>query len=279
MAIREAGRGDGRAICGGLDPRAARQSARRAALGGVRGHAGRVARGVAKSLAGALGLAILAPSGSVAQAAPANRPTSRPAFVARVEGPDHAPVEDAVVSLVPAASAPGRAPGGPRPRATMDQQDLAFVPHVLAIATGTVVDFPNSDQVRHSIYSFSAAKRFEVRLYRGFEAPPITFDAPGLVVLGCNIHDHMLGFVYVLDAPHFGVSDGQGGVEIAGVPAGRYRLELRHPRLVEGLVASREIELPASSPVVIALGETPPPRPPARPEPDPLQSLFGTTAP
>ncbi len=199
---------------------------------------------------------------------------------ARVEAPDGAPVLDAVVALVPLGGVKGgrTAPAsGSPPRATMDQVDLAFVPHVLAVAAGTVVDFPNSDQVRHSLYSFSAAKQFEVKLYRGYEAPPITFETPGLVVLGCNIHDHMVGYVYVLEATHFGVSDETGIAVLRGVPAGRYRLELRHPRLDESLVVAREVELPVAAPLVIPLGAAPPPRPPARPDVDPLQSLFGGT--
>lgn len=204
---------------------------------------------------------------------------AEPAFSVRVVGPDGKPVLDAVLSLEPVGEIGKRAPastGGVRPKATMDQVELAFVPHVLAVAKGTVVDFPNSDQVRHSIYSFSAAQTFEIKLYKGFEAPPITFDQPGLVVLGCNIHDHMLGFVYVLDAPHFAVSDEQGVAEIAGVASGRYRLELRHPRLDESLVVGRDVELPVAGVLKIALDESPPPRPASTRTLDPLQSLFGT---
>jgi len=207
-------------------------------------------------------------------------------FAARIVGPDQTPVLDAVVSLAPVgvaspdttspkAASTSRSPAASPPRATMDQVDLAFVPHVLAVATGTVVDFPNSDQVRHSLYSFSAAKTFEVKLYRGFEAPPIRFEKPGLVVLGCNIHDHMLGFVYVLDAPHFAISDETGALAIPDVAAGRYRLELRHPRLDESVVVTREIVLPEDSALTLALEETPPPRPAPRTDFDPLQSLFG----
>lgn len=201
-----------------------------------------------------------------------NRP-----FRARVEAPDGSPVLDAVVSLVPVEAGTKRKAGSPSsPReATMDQVGLAFVPHVLAVGVGTVVDFPNSDQVRHSIYSFSAAKQFEIKLYRGFEAPPITFDEPGLVVLGCNIHDHMLGFIYVLDAPHFATSDEAGALEIPSLRPGRYRLELRHPRIDESIVLEREIELPAESPLTLRLGERPRPRPSPRQDLDPLQSLFG----
>jgi len=232
--------------------------------------AGRTSRrGICGSLIPAI-LVALVPLASPTWAA-------EPAFRSRVEAPDGSPVLDAVVSLVPVV--PGAAPAvasPPSPReATMDQVGLAFVPHVLAVSVGTVVDFPNSDQVRHSIYSFSAAKQFEIKLYRGFEAPPITFDEPGLVVLGCNIHDHMLGFIYVLDTPLFAVSDEAGALEIPNVRAGRYRLELRHPRIDESIVLEREIELPAESPLTLTLGERPPPRPSSRQDVDPLQSLFG----
>ena len=227
-------------------------------------------RGAGRVFCGVLSLAVAL--------APASGSAAAGVFAARVEAPDHAPVLDAVVSLVPLPVAQGAHPSSPqagRPKATMDQIGLAFVPHVLAVATGTVVDFPNSDQVRHSIYSFSAAKRFEVKLYRGFEAPPISFDEPGLVVLGCNIHDHMLGFIYVLDTPHFAISDEAGAVEIRDLPPGRYRLELRHPRIDTSLVLEREIELPAESSLTLPLGENPPPRPAPRQDVDPLQSLFG----
>jgi len=236
---------------------------------------GRVARRVVCRLLICSGLAFAAILSPIGEAG------AEPVVSIRVEDPDRAPVVDAVVSLVPIG--PDRRAGSESPpstvrRATMDQVDLAFVPHVLAVAVGTVVDFPNSDQVRHSIYSFSAARTFEVKLYRGFEAPPITFDRPGLVVLGCNIHDHMVGFVYVLDAPYFGVSDASGAIELPGVRPGRYRLELRHPRRDEGIVLAREIELPGESEIVLALDAPPPPRDAARTDVDPLQSLFGEPA-
>jgi len=203
-----------------------------------------------------------------------------PGFVARVEAPDGSLVVDAVVALVPLEASASRRPrAAAPPRATMDQVDLGFVPHVLAVEVGTVVDFPNSDQVRHSIYSFSAARTFEIKLYRGFEAPPVTFDRPGLVVLGCNIHDHMLGFVYVLESPWLATSDAAGRVAIADAPPGRYRLELRHPRLEESLVVAREIVLPDDARATLALPARPPPRPDLRPAPDPLQDLFGAIVP
>lgn len=135
------------------------------------------------------------------------------------------PLSDAVITL--------RGPFGkdlPAPTpGLMDQRDKQFVPHVLAVRTGTAVSFPNSDDIRHQVYSFSPAKRFELRLYQDTPSEPVLFDKPGLVVLGCNIHDWMLGYIYVTDDPWFGVSDEQGRVEIGQLLPGRYAVTLWHP--------------------------------------------------
>lgn len=141
---------------------------------------------------------------------------------------DGRPVADAVVTLQGPASAPQGAL-----KADMDQRDQRFAPHVLAVHTGTQVRFPNSDNIRHQVYSFSTTKRFELRLYEGTPAAPLLFDKPGVVVLGCNIHDWMLGYIYVTDDPRFGVSDDQGRVRLADLPAGDYRLTLWHPQLAD----------------------------------------------
>ncbi|WP_439889296.1 methylamine utilization protein [Pseudomonas sp. MBLB4123] len=116
-------------------------------------------------------------------------------------------------------------------QAVMDQQAKQFVPNVLAVRTGTSVSFPNSDNIRHHVYSFSPAKRFELRLYQGTPSEPVRFDKPGVVVLGCNIHDWMVGYVYVTDDPWFAVSDEQGQVRFADLPAGRYAVTLWHPQI------------------------------------------------
>lgn len=96
----------------------------------------------------------------------------------------------------------------------MNQIDKQFSPRVLAVKTGQLVDFPNSDNIRHHIYSFSDAKPFEVRLYSGEEADPVMFDSPGVVVLGCNIHDQMLGYIYVSDAAQAWTTDSKGQTEL-----------------------------------------------------------------
>jgi plastocyanin len=143
------------------------------------------------------------------------------------------PVDQVVVVLEPAGGgrtgAELRGSAGVQ-RAVIDQRSLKFVPEISVVRTGTAIDFPNSDQVRHQVYSFSAAKNFKLALYAGHVYPPLVFDRPGLVTLGCNIHDSMIGFVYVTDSPWFGKTDPQGRIEIAAIPPGEYRVHLWHPR-------------------------------------------------
>ena len=114
--------------------------------------------------------------------------------------------------------------------AVMDQVNRAFVPDLLVIPVGSTVTFPNSDSVSHQIYSFSPARRFQLPLYRGKPYPPVHFDTPGVVTLGCNIHDEMLAYLVVTDAPYFGRTD-TSGTWSAEVTRGRYRIAVWHPRL------------------------------------------------
>jgi plastocyanin len=93
------------------------------------------------------------------------------------------------------------------PIAVMDQQDKQFVPHMLVVQTGTSVEFPNHDDVSHHVYSFSRAKSFELGLYKGQKYPPVVFDVAGTIVLGCNIHDGMLGYIKVVDTPYFALTN------------------------------------------------------------------------
>jgi hypothetical protein len=109
------------------------------------------------------------------------------------------------------------------------------------------VSFPNRDDIRHQVYSFSPAKRFELRLYKGTPSEPVLFDKPGLVVLGCNIHDWMVGYIYVTDDPWFAVSDATGTLHLDALPAGRYQVTLWHPQMIDLLPqAGADIELPAA---------------------------------
>jgi plastocyanin len=109
------------------------------------------------------------------------------------------------------------------------QQFQAFAPEVTAVAVGTTVEFPNLDRMRHHVYSFSATKPFEIRLYSGDEIPKVTFDKPGVVAIGCNIHDWMEGYVYVTDAPYFASTDATGTALLRDLPPGEYRLTAWHP--------------------------------------------------
>ena len=124
------------------------------------------------------------------------------------------------------------APVAPQ-QVSVDQVNEAFVPHVRAITTGSSVLFPNSDHIRHHVYSFSPAKAFELPLYIGIPAAPVTFDTAGLVTLGCNIHDHMLGYILVLDTPWYAEVTA-GAARIDDLPAGELVVGLWHPRLVGG---------------------------------------------
>lgn len=129
-----------------------------------------------------------------------------------------APVAEAVVFLLAAPDAAG-SPGAGR-SATMDQIDKRFVPHVLPVAVGTAVSFPNHDQIHHHVYSFSSAKTFEIPLYKGEQAAPVVFDQPGAVTLGCNIHDWMSGVILVVPTAHFATTDASGAFTLRDLPAG-----------------------------------------------------------
>ena len=142
-----------------------------------------------------------------------------------------APVADVVLVL--------ESVGGATPRrhekqtARMEQRDRHFKPELLVVETGTLVDFPNNDSVSHQVYSFSTPRRFQLSLYRGSAHPPIAFDTPGLVVLGCNIHDEMVGYILVTDSPYHGQTDAHGAARIAAVPAGMYRIRAWGPRIAD----------------------------------------------
>lgn len=138
------------------------------------------------------------------------------------------PVKDVVAALISAVPEEYSAV----PPAEMDQREKMFVPKVLAIRVNTLVRFPNSDDIRHHVYSFSPAKKFELRLYHGSTAEPVLFDKPGTVVLGCNIHDTMVAYIYVVETNYFAVSDEQGVLHI-NAPKGSYQLQIQHPNLTD----------------------------------------------
>jgi plastocyanin len=147
-----------------------------------------------------------------------------------VLGADGKPVAGAVVIAEPAAG------GVRRPAnalAVMDQRNLMFVPDVLVVQTGTAVDFPNSDQVRHQVYSFSDTKPFQLALYAGRAHAPVVFDHAGLVTVGCNIHDSMVGYIWVTDSPWFGRTGANGTLQLRDLAPGEYTVRIWHSRLSE----------------------------------------------
>lgn len=129
----------------------------------------------------------------------------------------------------------------------MAQNHKQFVPQILIVPVGSEVRFPNHDTVRHHVYSFSPAKKFELKLYAGTPAQPVRFEQSGVVVLGCNIHDQMVGWVLVLDTPYYAQTSTSGQAALSAVPAGRYRLRTWHARLPAGApVPEQALEVSAS---------------------------------
>ena len=129
----------------------------------------------------------------------------------------------------------------------MEQNHKQYVPQVLIVPVGSEVRFPNHDTVRHHVYSFSPAKKFELKLYAGTPAQPVRFEQSGVVVLGCNIHDQMVGWVLVLDTPYYAQTSASGQAALSAVPAGRYRLRTWHARLPAGApVPEQALEVSAS---------------------------------
>ncbi|MFW1676528.1 methylamine utilization protein [Pontibacter sp. JAM-7] len=135
---------------------------------------------------------------------------------------DGQPLADAVVIV------PGLAKVAVDTPAIMDQVDKSFAPHVMSIAKRQLVSFPNSDDIRHHVYSFSQAKPFEIKLYSGVPSQPVLFDQAGLVVLGCNIHDQMRGYILVTDNEWSAVTDANGRLTLpAAAPS---QVMVWHPR-------------------------------------------------
>lgn len=139
------------------------------------------------------------------------------------------PVHPAAVSVF-VDGAPSRAAKGAQ--GEMAQRGKAFVPTLLVVQAGTPVSFPNFDTVRHHVYSFSPTKPFELKLYAGTPVAPIVFDRAGTATLGCNIHDRMLGYIHVVETPHFGQTDAQGRLEL-DLPEGNHRLRVWAPAMGE----------------------------------------------
>jgi plastocyanin len=148
-------------------------------------------------------------------------------LVVTVRSASGAPVADAVVTISAGHAGPIRFPWAYR----MAQQNIQFDPFVLIVPVGADVVFPNLDKVRHHVYSFSPAKTFELKLYGREETRVVHFDKPGVVQLGCNIHDNMVAFIVVVDTPYAAKSDAQGLATLRDVPPGSQTVTLWRPYL------------------------------------------------
>ncbi|MEO7276920.1 MAG: methylamine utilization protein [Sphingomicrobium sp.] len=139
------------------------------------------------------------------------------------------PVRDAVVTLHPSGSA-ARAPrlGG---RFTVAQKNLLFHPFLTIVPVGADISFPNLDPTKHHVYSFSSARRFELKLFAKDQSRTVHFDTPGVVALGCNIHDQMSAYIVVTDSVWTGRTNAQGMVTFVDAPAVPGQLSVWHPYL------------------------------------------------
>jgi len=145
-------------------------------------------------------------------------PTAVLAFEVRIVDQNGEPVKDAVVSIPEGTISKDELEKANSSPAIMDQIQRQFVPRVLAVEKGRNIVFPNSDNIRHHVYSFSKPKSFQIKLYKDAPKEPLSFENDGIVVLGCNIHDSMIGYVFVSPWPIFSVTPDNGLVEFEARP-------------------------------------------------------------
>lgn len=178
------------------------------------------------------------------------------------------PLADAVVSVDT-----GQVQQPPESGAIMDQVDTLFDPFVLTVPVGTQVRFPNSDNLRHQVYSFSPAKPFELPLYSNREAPTIDFGEAGIVVLGCNIHDHMRAYIYVSPHAESEVTNAEGQVEINWKTDAAATLRVWYPGLSDTITEEFQREMtPEATTLTVQLPVTAQQQ--KAPELSPLQQRF-----
>ena len=154
------------------------------------------------------------------------------------------PAQNAVVWL----EVPNAPPPPQTSRIVLDQRNLTFSPHVLAVRVGTTVDFPNNDKVFHNVFSFRDGKKFDLGMYPKGTSKRIVFDKPGLARLFCNIHPNMAAYVMAVDTPYFAVSNEQGAFSIAGVPPGTYTYHAWRPG---GLPLTGSVTVDGRTPIEI----------------------------
>ena len=161
----------------------------------------------------------------------------------RLHSPEGKPIKDAVVELYHqdyVISATNKSSSGAVFQVA--QKDRQFTPFVSAVPLGSQVSFPNFDKTRHHVYSFSPAKVFELKLFSGQTPAPIAFEQPGVVALGCNIHDFMLAYIYIAKSRLTGVTNAQGIVQFSDLPEDEFSVRLWHP-LQEAQQAAKAVSV------------------------------------
>lgn len=144
------------------------------------------------------------------------------------------PEANAVISLVPADQTLPVVNVGPAGAKIIDQHDEMFDPLVTVVQRGGSVTFTNSDKTQHHVYSFAPIKRFQFLLKPGDRSPALVFDQPGVAAIGCNIHDHMVTYVFVADTPYIVQTNASGYGVISNIPKGAYRARAWHPDMKPG---------------------------------------------
>lgn len=154
-----------------------------------------------------------------------------------------APLANAVVYAEPI----GKTVSKPINSGMVEQKNKQFIPLVTVVQSGSNINFPNRDLVRHHVYSFSPAKTFELKLYSGIPANPVLFDKAGTVVLGCNIHDNMLAYIHIVDTPYFAKTEDNGKVKLNDLPAGQYQLKVwYYATTKENLITEQNLNIKGS---------------------------------
>lgn len=149
-------------------------------------------------------------------------------------------LHNAVVYLEPTKKTAFPPPGEP---AIMDQVNLNFVPHVLPVVSGTKVLFPNSDKIRHSVFSLNKTKKFDFGTYPPGTEKSIVCDQPGVISILCYIHHDMSAYIVVLETPYYSLTNNEGEFDIPSVPAGDYKLRIWHEEKDD--VSLENISIPA----------------------------------
>jgi len=159
----------------------------------------------------------------------------------QLRGPGGQPLAGAAVAV----EVKGRSGRTSTAKAEIGQRDRQFTPQLLIVQTGTAVNFPNFDTVRHHVYSFSPIKVIDIKLYSGTPAEPVVFDKSGVATLGCNIHDRMSAHVVVVDTPLFARTDDKGQATF-DLPAGEHVAKAWHAGQKSPTLQSLRLEVAAA---------------------------------